>query len=185
MSTTFKSGLRKVVDWRENIAPVSSSCELWDCKTSPLFVDSYLSQNEYQSIRTRSTQNQVESVEEKLISHQKRKMELEVRLMPGVENCHVSLPLSLLQTLESSHSDHLLPHFLPLQLRSLSDDRLWHLAWCGSSSSSSAIEVSLFSPFWFDSSFTVILSDFTKIFIVVFILFATSVISSIIFRILY
>ncbi|XP_057539501.1 peroxisomal ATPase PEX1 [Amaranthus tricolor] len=68
-------------------------------------------------------------------------MELEVRLMPGVENCHVSLPLSLLQTLESSHSDHLLPHFLPLQLRSLSDDRLWHLAWCGSSSSSSAIEI--------------------------------------------
>ncbi|XP_021758010.1 peroxisome biogenesis protein 1-like isoform X1 [Chenopodium quinoa] len=68
-------------------------------------------------------------------------MELEVRAVAGVENCHVSLPLSLLQTLESTHPDHHLPHFLPLQLRSLSVDRLWHVAWCGSSSSSPAIEI--------------------------------------------
>ncbi|KNA19383.1 hypothetical protein SOVF_062070 isoform A [Spinacia oleracea] len=68
-------------------------------------------------------------------------MELEVRVVAGVENCHVSLPLSLLQTLESTHPDHRLPHFLPLQLHSLSSDRLWHVAWCGSSSSSPAIEI--------------------------------------------
>ena len=54
-------------------------------------------------------------------------MELEVRVVAGVENCYVSLPLSLLQTLESIHPDHRLPHLLPLQLRSLSDDRHWHV----------------------------------------------------------
>ncbi|KAL2897600.1 Peroxisome biogenesis protein 1 [Bienertia sinuspersici] len=67
-------------------------------------------------------------------------MELEVRVVAGVENCHVSLPISLLQTLQSTHPHQELPHFLILQLRSLSHDLLWHVSWCGSSSSSSAIE---------------------------------------------
>lgn len=68
-------------------------------------------------------------------------MELEVVTVAGVENCHVSLPISLLQTLESTHPHQHLPHFLPLQLRSLADDRLWYVAWCGSSSSSPAIQI--------------------------------------------
>uniref|UniRef100_A0A7C9EQI3 Peroxisomal ATPase PEX1 n=1 Tax=Opuntia streptacantha TaxID=393608 RepID=A0A7C9EQI3_OPUST len=70
-------------------------------------------------------------------------MEVEVRVVAGVENCYVSLPVSLLQILESTHPGRRLPHFLPLQLRSLSSSSspLWHVAWSGSASSSSAIEI--------------------------------------------
>ncbi|XP_023924154.2 peroxisomal ATPase PEX1 isoform X1 [Quercus suber] len=65
-------------------------------------------------------------------------MELEVRLVGGIENCFVSLPLPLVQTLDSSSA-----HLLTLELRSRTGHR-WFVAWSGatSTSSSSAIEVS-------------------------------------------
>ncbi|KAE8009972.1 hypothetical protein FH972_006373 [Carpinus fangiana] len=70
-------------------------------------------------------------------------MELEVRLVGGIENCFVSLPLPLIQTLESTRSGlgHL-PQVLALELRSLKDHHLWRVAWSGATSNSSAIEVS-------------------------------------------
>ncbi|XP_075484852.1 peroxisomal ATPase PEX1-like isoform X2 [Primulina tabacum] len=62
-------------------------------------------------------------------------MEFEVRIVGG-ESCFVSLPLSLIQTLQSGY----LPPVLALELRS--DARHWHVAWCGSAStSSSSIEI--------------------------------------------
>lgn len=66
-----------------------------------------------------------------------------MRAVAGAENCYVSLPISLLQILESTHPGHRLPHLLPLELRSLSSSSssLWHVAWSGSASSSSAIEI--------------------------------------------
>ena len=66
-------------------------------------------------------------------------MELEVRLVGGIENCFVSLPLPLVQTLDSSSA-----HLLTLELRSRTGHR-WFVAWSGatSTSSSSAIEVLL------------------------------------------
>ncbi|XP_074280438.1 peroxisomal ATPase PEX1 isoform X2 [Silene latifolia] len=70
-------------------------------------------------------------------------MEKEVRWVAGLENCFVSLPLSLLETLESTHPTRQLPPFLPLQLISLSsDDVICHVSWSGSPSSSPAIEIS-------------------------------------------
>ncbi|EPS69839.1 hypothetical protein M569_04916, partial [Genlisea aurea] len=64
-------------------------------------------------------------------------MEFEVRSLGGIESCFVSLPLPLIQTLQSGYH----PPILAIELRS--DARLWHVAWCGSASSSaSAIEVS-------------------------------------------
>ncbi|KAG8378198.1 hypothetical protein BUALT_Bualt08G0112900 [Buddleja alternifolia] len=63
-------------------------------------------------------------------------MEFEVRVVGGIESCFVSLPLNLIQTLQSGY----LPPILSIELRS--DARLWHVAWCGSASSSpSAIEI--------------------------------------------
>ncbi|KAJ7969258.1 Peroxisome biogenesis protein 1 [Quillaja saponaria] len=67
-------------------------------------------------------------------------MEFEVKLVGGIENCFASLPLSLIQTLESTRSG-LLPQVLGLELRSGFDD-LWVVAWSGATSTSSAIEVS-------------------------------------------
>ncbi|KAH9795822.1 peroxisome biogenesis protein 1 [Citrus sinensis] len=67
-------------------------------------------------------------------------MELEVRVVGGVENCFVSLPLKLIETLESTRSAHLLPQVLSLELRSRSNQR-WVVAWSGATSSSSFIEV--------------------------------------------
>ncbi|XP_058106918.1 peroxisomal ATPase PEX1 isoform X2 [Magnolia sinica] len=68
-------------------------------------------------------------------------MEFEVRVVGGMESCFVSLPLSLIQTLQSTHLG-LLPPILALELRSRrSSDDCWHLAWSGSASKSSAIEV--------------------------------------------
>lgn len=60
--------------------------------------------------------------------------------MGGVENCFVSLPLKLIETLESTRSAHLLPQVLSLELRSRSNQR-WVVAWSGATSSSSFIEV--------------------------------------------
>ncbi|KAK4490149.1 hypothetical protein RD792_000806 [Penstemon davidsonii] len=62
-------------------------------------------------------------------------MEFEVRVIGGIESCFISLPLSLIQTLQSGY----LPPILAIELRS--DTRLWHVAWCGSASSSSSIEI--------------------------------------------
>ncbi|VVA22737.1 PREDICTED: peroxisome [Prunus dulcis] len=66
-------------------------------------------------------------------------MEFEVRLVGGIENCYVSLPLALIQTLQSSSSS--LPHVLALELRSSSNDSRWNVAWSGATSTSQAIEV--------------------------------------------
>ncbi|XP_057972074.1 peroxisomal ATPase PEX1 [Malania oleifera] len=66
-------------------------------------------------------------------------MEFEVRVVGGLESCFVSLPLQLVQTLQSTRSGFL-PHLLALELRSR-DNRLWHVAWSGSASATSAIEV--------------------------------------------
>ncbi|XP_051139216.1 peroxisome biogenesis protein 1 isoform X2 [Andrographis paniculata] len=63
-------------------------------------------------------------------------MEFEVRVVRGIENCFVSLPLQVIQTLQSGY----LPPILAVELRS--GARLWHVAWCGSASSSpSSIEI--------------------------------------------
>ncbi|XP_022142454.1 peroxisome biogenesis protein 1 isoform X2 [Momordica charantia] len=70
-------------------------------------------------------------------------MELEVRTVGGMEDCFVSLPLLLIQTLErrSSAMDGL-PELLVLELRDSSSDEVWMVSWSGATSSSSAIEVS-------------------------------------------
>ncbi|CAN7069002.1 unnamed protein product [Brassica rapa subsp. trilocularis] len=60
-----------------------------------------------------------------------------VRTVAGVD-CFVSLPRQILHVLQSTSSS-LLPPLLPVELRS--GDRRWPVAWSGSSSSSSAIEV--------------------------------------------
>lgn len=62
-----------------------------------------------------------------------------MRLVGGIESCFVSLPLLLIQSLQSTSSGSL-PAVLALELRSHGDD-LWHVAWSGSASTSSAIEV--------------------------------------------
>ncbi|XP_063947322.1 peroxisomal ATPase PEX1 isoform X2 [Daucus carota subsp. sativus] len=67
-------------------------------------------------------------------------MEVQVRAVAGIESCFVSLPLFLIQTLESTRSDSLpLPPLLALELRG--GDRLWHVSWSGSASASSDIEI--------------------------------------------
>ncbi|CAN4121123.1 unnamed protein product [Withania somnifera] len=60
-------------------------------------------------------------------------MELEVRVVGGIESCFVSLPVTLIQTLESTIASGFLPPILALELRS--DNHLWRLAWSGSASS--------------------------------------------------
>ncbi|KAJ3688752.1 hypothetical protein LUZ61_017916 [Rhynchospora tenuis] len=73
-------------------------------------------------------------------------MEVEVRVVPGVEGCFVSLPLFLIQTLqrgiERENGGSLLPPILGLELRSIAEDgRKWFLAWSHSPSRSSFVEV--------------------------------------------
>ncbi|KAH7520809.1 hypothetical protein FEM48_Zijuj08G0185400 [Ziziphus jujuba var. spinosa] len=70
-------------------------------------------------------------------------MELEVKLVAGIENCFVSLPLLLIQTLQSSSQSHsgLLGEVLALELRSRTSDDRWVVAWSGATSSSSGIEI--------------------------------------------
>ncbi|KAM3360991.1 peroxisome biogeneis protein 1 isoform X1 [Capsicum galapagoense] len=60
-------------------------------------------------------------------------MELEVRVVGGMESCFVSLPVTLIQTLESTTASGYLPPILALELRS--GNNLWRLAWSGSASS--------------------------------------------------
>jgi peroxin-1 len=60
-----------------------------------------------------------------------------VNTVAGVD-CFVSLPRQLLHALQSTSSSPL-PPLLPVELRS--GDRRWSVAWSGSSSSSSAIEI--------------------------------------------
>ncbi|KAK8618636.1 hypothetical protein V6N13_132622 [Hibiscus sabdariffa] len=71
-------------------------------------------------------------------------MEFEVRHVAGTEDCFVSLPLLLIQTLQSTRSS-LLPPLLALELRlprASSDEDPWIVAWSGATSASTAIEVS-------------------------------------------
>ncbi|GLT59955.1 hypothetical protein SLA2020_327480 [Shorea laevis] len=68
-------------------------------------------------------------------------MEFEVRYVAGIRDCFVSLPLFLIQTLQST-SSALLPPLLPLELRSRTHDHPWVVAWSGATSSSTDIEVS-------------------------------------------
>ncbi|KAL4559145.1 hypothetical protein LXL04_031279 [Taraxacum kok-saghyz] len=69
-------------------------------------------------------------------------MEMEVRAVAGLEGCYVSLPLHLIQTLQSTSSASLFS-FLALELRSITNNNdVWYVAWSGSASSrSSAIEI--------------------------------------------
>lgn len=66
-------------------------------------------------------------------------MEFEVRVVGGIENCFVSLPLSLIHTLQSTAAYGFLPPILPLELRN--GDNIWRVSWSGSASSSSTIEI--------------------------------------------
>ncbi|RXH86809.1 hypothetical protein DVH24_022082 [Malus domestica] len=66
-------------------------------------------------------------------------MEFEVRLVGGIDNCFVSLPLDLIQSLHFSSPS--LPPVLALELRSSSTDHRWNVAWSGATSASQAIEV--------------------------------------------
>ncbi|KAI9198499.1 hypothetical protein LWI28_016910 [Acer negundo] len=67
-------------------------------------------------------------------------MEVEVRVVGGIENCFVSLPLHFIQTLQSTRSGHL-PQLVSLELRSSNHHHPWVVAWSGATSSSSSIEV--------------------------------------------
>lgn len=68
-----------------------------------------------------------------------------MRTVGGIENCFVSLPLALIQTLErrsgSASAMGGLPEFLVLELRNSSSDKVWTVSWSGATSTSSAIEV--------------------------------------------
>ncbi|XP_024030146.1 peroxisome biogenesis protein 1 isoform X1 [Morus notabilis] len=66
-------------------------------------------------------------------------LEFEVRLVAGIESCFVSLPLLLIQTLQSSQPRS--SDVLALELRSRSSDLRWSVAWSGDTSSSPAIEI--------------------------------------------
>ncbi|QCD82820.1 peroxin-1 [Vigna unguiculata] len=66
-------------------------------------------------------------------------MEFEVKVVGGIDSCFVSLPLSLIQTLQSTRSTPL-PEILALELRS--PPHTWFVSWSGATSDSSAIEVS-------------------------------------------
>ncbi|GAU28944.1 hypothetical protein TSUD_59570 [Trifolium subterraneum] len=70
-------------------------------------------------------------------------MEFSVEAVGTIENCFVSLPLPLIQTLQSTSSSPL-PPILVLQLRSpIHPPHSWFVAWSGAtSSSSSTIQVS-------------------------------------------
>lgn len=68
-------------------------------------------------------------------------MEFQVKHVGGIENCFVSLPINLIQILESTRRPAPLPPLLTLELRSPSANRHWTVAWSGATSSSSSIEV--------------------------------------------
>ncbi|XP_050232093.1 peroxisomal ATPase PEX1 [Mercurialis annua] len=69
-------------------------------------------------------------------------MEFEVKHVTGVENCFISLPLQLIQTLESTRPGGFHSQILTLELRSSSSShRPWLVAWSGATSSTSAIEI--------------------------------------------
>ncbi|PKA56054.1 hypothetical protein AXF42_Ash015539 [Apostasia shenzhenica] len=71
-------------------------------------------------------------------------MELEVRAVGEIASCFASLPLRLIQALQST-AGGFLPPLLALELKSHSGAS-WHVAWSGSASKSSAIEVPLVPP---------------------------------------
>ncbi|XP_002517570.2 peroxisome biogenesis protein 1 [Ricinus communis] len=68
-------------------------------------------------------------------------MEFEVKHVSGIENCFISLPIQLIQTLESTRPGDFHSQILTLELRSSTTDHQWVVAWSGATSSSSAIEV--------------------------------------------
>lgn len=70
-----------------------------------------------------------------------------MQVVGGIDSCFVSLPLSLIQTLQSTRSSPI-PQILALELRSPTHPpHTWFVAWSGAtSSSSSAIEVSIPFP---------------------------------------
>ncbi|KAF9589821.1 hypothetical protein IFM89_028756 [Coptis chinensis] len=68
-------------------------------------------------------------------------MEFEVRVVGGIDSCFVSLPLSLIQILQSTHTCNILPPLLALDLHSQDHNHVWHLSWSGSASTSSSIEI--------------------------------------------
>ncbi|GMN62174.1 hypothetical protein TIFTF001_031262 [Ficus carica] len=68
-------------------------------------------------------------------------LEFEVRLVAVIDSCFVSLPLLLIQTLQSSQPRSSSGDVLALDLRSRSSDLRWSVAWSGDTSSSPAIEI--------------------------------------------
>lgn len=64
-----------------------------------------------------------------------------MRHVGGIQSCFISLPLQLIQTLESTRPGGFISQVLTLQLRSPATDQQWTVAWSGDTSSSSAIEV--------------------------------------------
>ncbi|RDX60107.1 Peroxisome biogenesis protein 1, partial [Mucuna pruriens] len=74
-------------------------------------------------------------------------MELEVKVVGGINTCFASLPLSLIQTLHSTRSTQL-PELLALELRSPTHaPHTWFVTWSGATSASSAIEVDVSPQF--------------------------------------
>lgn len=68
-------------------------------------------------------------------------MEFTVEAVGSIDNCFVSLPLPLIQTLHSTRGSSPLPPILALELRS--PPHSWFVAWSGAtSSSSSTIQIS-------------------------------------------
>ncbi|KAL9261645.1 Peroxisomal ATPase PEX1-like protein [Drosera capensis] len=73
-------------------------------------------------------------------------MEYKVRQVGGLQTCDISLPISLIQTLDST-SRSPLPPVLVLELRPVNSETRdrrhppWVVAWCGAASSSGAIEI--------------------------------------------
>ncbi|ONK76092.1 uncharacterized protein A4U43_C03F23790 [Asparagus officinalis] len=67
-------------------------------------------------------------------------MELDVRVVGGIESCFLYLPLSLIQTLDSTVGGPLHP---VLAFDHRSPAACWHVAWAGSASGSSSIELLL------------------------------------------
>ncbi|XP_076917911.1 peroxisomal ATPase PEX1-like [Bidens hawaiensis] len=65
-------------------------------------------------------------------------MEMAVRRVAGIEGCYVSLPLHLIQTLQSTSTSSVFS-FVALELRSVANDfDVWYVAWSGSASSTSS-----------------------------------------------
>ena len=142
-SSSFAFGFRFVFLWQFILSILKNEQDFWTCphqhlRTAVHFIWSHsLSQSVFKNPKPKSPSLSLWLKRELGIGNWG--MELEVRLVGGIENCFVSLPLPLVQTLDSSSA-----HLLTLELRSRTGHR-WFVAWSGatSTSSSSAIEVLL------------------------------------------